>query len=566
MELNSFVISAIVLLSVAAITVTLFKHLGLGSILGLLVAGIVVGPHSPGPYVTAHVEDVRHFTELGVVLLLFLIGLEMKPKRLWSLRREVFGLGTAQILLSGLAIAAYSVFYAPSWQVSLLIGLTFALSSTALVMQLLHERGDIATRHGTTAFAVLLMQDLAVVPLLAIVPLLSDRGTLSSSVPFGEQLLIVVGMVGLIVVFGRYVVPFALARLLRQGNREAFALVVMLAVFLAAGAMHEAGLSMALGAFLMGMLLSTSRFSFQIQAHIEPFKGLLMSLFFVAVGMSIDLPAIAAQPLLLAQHVVVIVGIKLLVLFLIALAFGLPRGVATRVAFMLAQSGEFGFVLFGAAKALGVIDDTTFAVAVSVISVGMLITPLLVRLGDLLARRAERRTTGQTSFDYAATGVVPQGRVVIAGYGRVGHTIATMLEANQIPFICFDTNPAHVERGERDQRPVFYGDIGDIELLTAAQVERAALVVLTIDHGPSALRAVSHIRTTHPHVPVIARARDLEACGNLIRAGATHAYPEAIESSLRLGAEALQMLGVPTDDVDELLQGVRSQGYAPMAE
>ncbi|AHF05241.1 portal protein [Marichromatium purpuratum 984] len=566
MELNSFVISAIVLLSVAAITVTLFKHLGLGSILGLLVAGIVVGPHSPGPYVTAHVEDVRHFTELGVVLLLFLIGLEMKPKRLWSLRREVFGLGTAQILLSGLAIAAYSVFYAPSWQVSLLIGLTFALSSTALVMQLLHERGDIATRHGTTAFAVLLMQDLAVVPLLAIVPLLSNRGTLSSSVPFGEQLLIVVGMVGLIVVFGRYVVPFALARLLRQGNREAFALVVMLAVFLAAGAMHEAGLSMALGAFLMGMLLSTSRFSFQIQAHIEPFKGLLMSLFFVAVGMSIDLPAIAAQPLLLAQHVVVIVGIKLLVLFLIALAFGLPRGVATRVAFMLAQSGEFGFVLFGAAKALGVIDDTTFAVAVSVISVGMLITPLLVRLGDLLARRAERRTTGQTSFDYAATGVVPQGRVVIAGYGRVGHTIATMLEANQIPFICFDTNPAHVERGERDQRPVFYGDIGNIELLTAAQVERAALVILTIDHGPSALRAVSHIRTAHPHVPVIARARDLEACGNLIRAGATHAYPEAIESSLRLGAEALQMLGVPTDDVDELLQGVRSQGYAPMAE
>ncbi|NKN32690.1 cation:proton antiporter [Marichromatium bheemlicum] len=566
MELNSFVISAIVLLSVAAITVTLFKHLGLGSILGLLVAGIVVGPHSPGPYVTNHVEDVRHFTELGVVLLLFLIGLEMKPKRLWSLRREVFGLGTAQIIVSGLVIAVYTAFYIPSWQASLLIGLTLALSSTALVMQLLHERGDIATRHGTTAFAVLLMQDLAVVPLLAIVPLLSDRGTLSSSVPFGEQLLIILGMVGLIVVFGRYVVPFALARLLRQGNREAFALVVMLAVFLAAGAMHEAGLSMALGAFLMGMLLSTSRFSFQIQAHIEPFKGLLMSLFFVAVGMSIDLPTIAAQPLLLAQHVVVIVVIKLLVLFLIALAFGLPRGVATRVAFMLAQSGEFGFVLFGAAKALGVIDDTTFAVAVSVISVGMLITPLLVRLGDVLARRAERRAPGQASFDYAATGVAPQGRVVIAGYGRVGHTIATMLEANQIPFICFDTNPVHVERGERDQRPVFYGDIGNIELLTAAQVDRAALVILTIDHGPSALRAVSHIRTAHPHVPVIARARDLEACGNLIRAGATHAYPEAIESSLRLGAEALQMLGIPTDDVDELLQGVRSQGYAPMAE
>ncbi|MBN2885557.1 MAG: cation:proton antiporter, partial [Chromatiaceae bacterium] len=307
MELNSFVLSAIVLLSAAALAVTLFKHLGLGSILGLLVAGIVVGPHSPGPYVTEHVEEVRHFTELGVVLLLFVIGLEMKPRRLWDLRREVFGLGSAQILLSGLAISAYLAIYEPSWRAALLMGLTLALSSTALVMQLLHERGDLNSRHGTTAFAILLMQDLAVVPLLAIVPILSETGTLSASVPLGQQILIVVGMVGVIFIFGRYLVPFALERLLRQNNREAFALVVLLAVFLAAGAMHEAGLSMALGAFMMGMLLSTSRFSFQIQAHIEPFKGLLMSLFFVAVGMSIDLPAIAAEPLLLAQHVAVIV-------------------------------------------------------------------------------------------------------------------------------------------------------------------------------------------------------------------------------------------------------------------
>lgn len=566
MELNSFVLSAIVLLSAAALTVTLFKHLGLGSILGLLVAGIVVGPYSPGPYVTEHVEEVRHFTELGVVLLLFVIGLEMKPRRLWELRREVFGLGSAQILLSGLGISAYLAFYEPSWRAALLLGLTLALSSTALVMQLLHERGDLNTRHGTTAFAVLLMQDLAVVPLLAIVPILSETGTLSAEIPLGEQILIVVGMVGLIFVFGRYLVPFALERLLRQNNRDAFALVVLLAVFLAAGAMHKAGLSMALGAFMMGMLLSTSRFSFQIQAHIEPFKGLLMSLFFVAVGMSIDLPAIAAQPLLIAQHVMVILAIKMVALFLVALIFGFPRGVATRIAFLLAQSGEFGFVLFGAAKVLGVIDDATFAIAVSVISVGMLLTPLLVRLGDQLVRRLERRSGAPHSFDYESTGVAPQGRVIIAGYGRVGHTIATLLEANQIPFISFDTNPHNVERGERDGRAVYYGDIGDIELLTAAQVESAALVVLTIDHGASALRAVSHIRAAYPHVPVIARARDLEACSILLRAGATRAYPEAIESSLRLGAETLEMLGFATEDVDSLIQGVRGQGYMQVTE
>ncbi|ADC61205.1 cation:proton antiporter domain-containing protein [Allochromatium vinosum] len=566
MELHSFILSAIVLLTAAALSVTLFKHLGLGSILGLLVAGVAVGPHSPGPYVTAHVEDVRNFTELGVVLLLFMIGLEMQPKRLWALRREVFGLGTVQILLSGLVIALYLSIYAPSWPVALLMGLTMALSSTALVMQLLHERGDLSTRHGTTAFAVLLMQDLAVVPLLAIVPLMSDLGRAADEVSLGEQLLHVVALVGLVLVAGRYVVPFALDRLLRQNNREAFALVVMLAVFLAAWAMHEAGLSMALGAFMMGMLLSTTRFSFQIQAHVEPFKGLLMSLFFVAVGMSIDLPAIADHPWLLAQHVLVILAIKLAALFGIAVVFGLPRGVATRVAFLLAQNGEFGFVLFGFAKTLGLIDDATFVIALSVISVSMMLTPILVRIGDQVARRLERRPGPIQSFDEATTGVVPKGRVVIGGYGRVGHTIATLLEVNQIPFIAFDTNPANVEHGVRDGRPVYYGDIGDMELLTAAHVEGASLVVLTIDHGPTAHRAVSHIHQAYPYVPVIARARDLDACGSLIRAGATRAYPEAIESSLRLGAEALQMLGVSTEDVDSLLKGVRGQNYAQVVD
>ena len=564
MELQSFVVSAIVLLTAAAISVALFKHFGLGSILGLLVAGIIVGPYSPGPPVTDHVEDVRSFTELGVVLLLFIIGLEMQPKRLWALRREVFGLGTVQILLSGAAIAAYIWIYQSSWKAALVIGLTMALSSTALVMQLLHERGDLATRHGTSAFAILLMQDLAVVPMLAVVPLLSDLGSAAPDAPFGQQALTLIGMVALVIGFGRYVVPFALERLLRQNNRDAFALVVMLAVFLSAWAMHEAGLSMALGAFMMGMLLSTSPFSFQIQAYIEPFKGLLMSLFFVAVGMSIDLGAIAEQPLMLAQHVIVIVTIKLVVLFGIALLFGLPRGVATRVAFLLAQNGEFGFVLIGFAKAMGVVDEATFVIAVSVISVSMLLTPILVRIGDDLARRAERRKKPMAAFDVG--GDDHAKRVVLAGYGRVGHTIATLLEVNRIPFIAFDTNPTNVERGVRDGRAVFYGDIGDIELLTAVQVHRAALVILTIDHGPTALRAVSHIRNAYPQVPVIARARDLEACGSLIRAGATRAYPEAIESCLRLGAEALDMLGVSTEDVDLLLKGVRGQNYAQVVE
>jgi glutathione-regulated potassium-efflux system protein KefB len=370
------------LLIAASIAVALFKHLGLGSVLGLLVAGIIVGPHSPGPYVTTHVEDVRHLTELGVVLLLFLIGLEMKPGRLWALRRNVFGLGSLQILLSGVVIAAYVAMYQSSWKTALLIGLTLALSSTAFIVQLLQERGEIASRYGSTAFAVLLMQDLAIVPLLALVPILSDTGALSSAVPLWKQVAVVIGMLGLVWGFGRRVVPFALERLSRQNNREGFFLVVMLAVFIAAWAMHQAGLSMALGAFMMGMLLSESRYSLQIQALVEPYKGLLMSLFFVAVGMPL--------------------------------------------------------------------------------------TPVLVKDGDAMARRAGRPRPEGDEYRYHAENGESKARAILGGYGRVGHAVATLLQSSGVPFLAFDTNPAHVARGKADGFPVYYGDIGDLELLAAA--------------------------------------------------------------------------------------------------
>lgn len=568
MDLNNFVVSAVLLLVVTSITVTLFKYLGLGSLLGLLVAGVIVGPHSPGPYITTHVDDVRHFTELGVVFLLFLIGLEMKPARLWALRREVFGLGSLQILLTGAGIAVYWALSPASWPVAILIGFTLALSSTAFVMQLLQERGEIASRQGTTAFAILLMQDLAIVPLLAMVPLLSDAAPLAAAVPLWERLLIVIGLLGALWVFGRFLVPFALERLARLGHRDGFLTVVLLAVFFPAWVVHEAGLSMALGAFVTGLLLSGSRYSLQVQVIVEPYKGLMMSLFFVAVGMSIDLGALAAQPFDFLRQVSIIVLIKLAVMFGLALAFGLPRQIATRVAFLLAQGGEFGFVLLGSAKALQVIDDATFVVAIGVISISMLITPLLVRIGDTLAQRLEPATPlggdglGYRHADQETTTV----KVILGGYGRVGHIVATLLHNSGIPFIGFDTKPARVAQGKADGFPIFYGDIGDAELLQAAHVEQASLVVLTIDHEPTSLRAIAHLRHSHPALPIIVRARDLEASGRLIEAGATLAYPEAIESSLRLAAQALEMLGVPVDNVDLLLHGVRAENYELVRE
>jgi glutathione-regulated potassium-efflux system protein KefB len=449
---------------------------------------------------------------------------------------------------------------------ALLVGLTLSLSSTAFVIQLLQERGEVASKHGTGTFAILLMQDLAVVPLLALAPLLSETAAIASNNTLGNQLLILTGMFAILWLFGAKVVPYALGWLARHDNREGFLLVVLLAVFLAAWAMHQAGLSMALGAFIMGMLLSGSRYNMQIRAHVEPYKGLLMSLFFVAVGMSIDLGGLAERPLEFLAHTGVLIGIKLLVLFPLALLFGYVRADAVRITFFLAQAGEFGFVLFGLALVLQVIDEATFIMAVGVISLSMLLTPLLVRAGDALAMRIEgrRRETEGPMPDLLAP--TDERQVIIGGYGRMGHTVATLLKASGISFIAFDSDPKRVAQGRAEGHAVMYGDISDPELLAAAHVQRASLVVLTMDRGATVLRTVTLLSNSYPQVPVIARARDLAACAQLLEAGATQAFPEAIEASLRLGAEALQLAGAPADSVELLMEGVRNRGYALVRE
>lgn len=562
MDVNSFISAAMIMLLVTSLAVTVFKHLGLGSVLGLLVAGIVVGPHSPLALTNDahHIENIRHFAELGVILLLFLIGLKMKPETLWRMRYEVFGLGLLQILLSGIAIAGYLAWFNGWTWATLLYGLTFALSSTAFVLQLLQEKGDIASKPGTTAFSILLMQDLAIVPLLAVVPLLA-------AVPDGEptrvgiKLAEILGLLVLTVGFGYWLLPRALHYLAGKGNREGFLLVVLLAVFLAAWAMQKAEISMALGAFLMGMLLSGSRYRMQAQAVIEPYKGLFMSLFFVAVGMSIDFNALAAQPWTLMQHIVVLLGLKILVLLGLLLAFGYSRGLAVKVSFLLAQGGEFGFVLFGSAKVAGLMSDTHFMLALGLISVTMLLTPLLAKLGDGLAARLDPSDGDHAELIAPTSGEAVAGKVIVGGYGRVGHTVVTLLHSSGVPVVAFDTDPRRVEQGRQDGFHVYFGDIGDLELLAAAHVEQAALVVLTIDKREITLEAVSHIRGMYADIPIICRAHDLKDCARLYEAGATHAHPEAVESSMRLGGIALQMMDVAQESVDMLLHDVRTDNY-----
>jgi glutathione-regulated potassium-efflux system protein KefB len=559
---EAFVQSSVLLLVASAAAVTLFKHFGLGSILGLLVAGVLIGPYSPGPTVTGDIEDLRSFTELGVVLLLFVIGLELHPSRLWEMRKTLFGLGTAQILLSGVALALYFRLFVDTWPVALLIGFSLALSSTALVMQMLYEKSEIATPRGQTAFAVLLMQDIAVVPMLALLPLAATTETNLPSHPLWQQLGLIALMLAAVIVAGRYLVPLLLDLLARQGNREAFFLVTLAAVFVAAWAMEHAGMSMALGGFLMGMMLSGSRYSVQVHASIEPHKGLLMSVFFVTIGMSLDLSILAHQPLLFGLHLLALVSIKILLIYVLARRFCSSRSSALQVAFLLGQAGEFGFILFGAAKLLGIIDAGTFTMALALISGSMLVTPLLIRFGRLLATRfPEQEAPVDERFHYQAEQeLAPQA--VIAGYGRVGHTIGTVLASHGIRFVAFDQDPNLVARWRAEGQPVFFGDIRNPALLAAAKVEQARVVVLTIDDPQASIEATTLVRHYAPEIIIVARARDLTACDALFRAGASRAFPEAVEASLRLAAEILDGLGIADEDAAQMVQRARGKDYA----
>lgn len=559
MDFDAFLLSALFLLAIVSISVALSKKLGLGSILGLLIAGIAVGPYSPGPTITNEVDTLMHIAELGVVLLLFLIGLEMKPEKLWSMRKEVFGLGSAQILFSGVIIGIYAYAHLDiGLEVAIFLGLTLALSSTAFVVQILQERGEVASRYGNVAFAILLMQDLAIVPLLAIVPILSDKGALGPEIPLYQQLIFVAVMLGIVIGFGRLVVPYILDRLAKDGNKEAFLFLVMFSVVLAAWAMEHSGLSMALGAFLMGMTLSNSKYHFQIEAHIEPFKGALMSLFFIAVGMSLDLNTISKQPLTIAQHVFIIMLIKIVAIFILTYIFGNTKSDSIKIAFLLSQSGEFGFVLFGAAKALGVIDDSLFVVGIAVISTTMLLTPFYVKVGDHFAKK--HTCTSQVPA-LEIPGEDEHGGVVIAGFGRVGYTIASMLKGSGIRYIAYDSSVEIVKAARAQGLPVYYGDMSSYDFISAIHLENAKLVLITVDNPLSTLRIASHIKTRYPKVKIFARARDIKSKDVLLKHGVTWALPETIEGSLRMGAEALIEMGIDKDSVEYLVNALRKDDY-----
>ena len=566
MHATDFLLVACLLLALAAASVLLSRRLRLGSILGFLLVGIAVGPHTPGFVLTRDVEALREFTELGVVLLLFDLGLELQPGRLWSMRHALFGLGSAQLVATAAAIAAGVWLLGPDGGAPrgaagpTVIGMGLALSSTAIATQLLQERGELASEHGRSAFAVLLLQDLAVIPMLALVPLLA-RGGAGLASPSWSSWLAAAAVPAGVYAAGRLALPPALGLCARARSVEAFTMVSLLAALGAALATSAAGLSMALGGFVMGMSLSQSRWRHGVQAVLDPVRSPLMGLFFVAVGMSIDVALVRAEWRAIALGVAALVACKVGLMLALGRAFRLSLPAAVRTAFLLGQGGEFGFVLFGAAGAAGLLGETERAMVLLAIAVSMAATPLLVRLGDALAERVERRE-GLAASGREAAPAGGERHVIVAGYGRVGRIVCLLLEKCDVPFRAFDRDPERVELGQRDGRAVSFGHLVDAASLAAAGIGRAAAVVVTFGEAAQCERLVAAVRHFHPEVPLHVRVRDLAARRRLLADGASSAVPEATEGSLRLGAQVLRALDVAEDDVLRLLDAARADDYA----
>jgi glutathione-regulated potassium-efflux system protein KefB len=566
LDLEQLMFAAILFLGVSVAFVSISSWLKLGSIFGFLAAGIALGPHSPGPVLTTHVDELLGIAEIGVVFLMFTIGLEMQPNKLWAMRRFLFGLGPLQVLAAGGAIAGSIVAISPvtGLQVpingAIILGSGLALSSTAIVMQVLAEKGEVATNHGKAAFAVLVMQDVASVLLLILIPFLAVAAAPASDSPLWEQGGFVVAAIAGVIVVGRFFLPPVFTWTARLASTATFGVVVLIAVMAAALAMDEAGLSMAMGTFLLGVMLSASDFRYQVEASILPLKGLFMGLFFVAVGMSIDIDvAIAAGPELIVW-LVVVVAIKVLVMMLLGGIFRLGRDGAIRSAFLLVPCSEFGFVLFASAKAGGLMSDHAFAIAVVLVSLSMALTPFTVKLGNWLADRFAGKRMVEAPLKEMSEAM--ENHVVVAGYNRTGRLMCVMLEKTDTPYIAFDLDPDRIAQGKREGLNVHYGDVTDPEMQGAAAFARAKSVVVTLEDMESAGRLVEELRNFYPYLPIQMAVPDLATQDAMQAKGVADAICNLVEGNLQLGETVLGVAGVAEADISNLIEALRQDDYA----
>lgn len=545
---DGFLLDTVLYLGAAVVFVPLARRLGLGSVLGYLAAGCAIGPY--GLELVQDVESIMRFAELGVVLMLFAIGLELDVKRLWEMRRAVFQGGSLQMALCGALLAGLFGALGLSWRGALVAGLALALSSTAIAVQSMKERNLLPTPIGRTGFSILLFQDIAAIPLIGIVPLLAHGGLEAAVDPFA--IVRVFSAIAAVIVVGRFLIRPVLRAVAKSGLREVFTAFALLVVAGVAQLMAAAGVSMALGAFLAGVLLASSEYRHALETDIEPFRGLLMGLFFIAVGMSIDFGLLSRGPLLIALLVFALLALKGAVLGLISSPLGVAREQRWLLAALLAQAGEFAFVLLGAAREARVLPGEWDARLTLVVALSMLLTPLLLLAHD---RMAARRASRQSAHFDAIPG--QDTEVLIAGFGRFGQIIGRLLFASGVRATVLDHDPDQIELLRKFGFRIFYGDATRLDLLQAAGAGQAKLLVNAIDDQDDSLKLVDLVREHFPQLAIVARARNVTHYLELRARGVSLAERETFESALRAGRSALQALGVDAYEARERAESFR---------
>lgn len=527
----------VVLLAASVLFVPLSRRFGFGSVLGYLVAGAAIGPSALG--LVADVDQIARVSELGVIMLLFLIGLELRPQRLWVMRRAILGLGTGQLVLTGAAIAAVAWWAGAAWPGAAVIGAGLALSSTAIVLPMLAERDLLASTAGRDAFSVLLFQDLAFIPLVAAVPLLAG-GSMADTVSW-QDMLGAIAVAVAIVVGGRFVVT-PLFRLLGGARTpEVFTAMALLVVVGTATLAHVAGLSTSLGAFLAGVLLSDSSYRHELQADIEPFEGLLLGFFFMSVGMSANLNLVLAEPMLIVAGVIGLVVVKAAIVLALGYVAGQDSKTAIRFALALPQGSEFSFVLFGVAVAAGTLAQAEADRAMLIVALSMAATPLIFAASEKLIVPRLRTHTQEPAYDRIESQGTP---VIIAGFGRMGQIVGRLLRLQGIPFTALDKDPDQVEVLRRFGTVVYFGDPTRLELLRAAGAAEAKILVIAVDETEETLRLAEIAKRHFPHLKVMSRARNRRHVHLLMDRGLTDIVRETFHSSLKLSEMVLTELGV----------------------
>ena len=529
---------AAIFLTAAVATVPLFRKLKLGAVLGYLAAGVIIGPWVLK--LVTDVDSILHFAELGVVFLLFIIGLELQPSRLWILRKSVFGLGSAQVVATGLLLGLAGVAIGLTWSSALVMGLGLAMSSTAFVLQALAERNQLTTRYGRSSFAILLFQDLSVIPLLALIPLLATDSAVEVQGNPWLSALKAVAVIALVVAGGRRLLRPVFQTIAQSHIQEIFTAAALLVVIGVSLLMAGVGLSMSLGAFLAGVLLADSEFRHELEANIEPFKGLLLGLFFMSVGMSVDLGLIESKPLVICGAVIGLMAAKAGVLFVVGKLSGHSTESARNLAAALSQGGEFAFVLFGVAAGHRIMEQPLVDLLVVVVTLSMAATPLALVLNDALSRWLAKPKADE-AFDTIDD---DNSQVIIAGFGRVGQIVGRILVLKKIPFTALDASPEQVESVRRFGSKVYFGDASRLDLLTAAKTDKAKLFVLAIDNVESSIRTAEMVRRHFPEVKIYARARNRFHSHRLMDLGVDLIERETLLSSLDLAEQVLKALGI----------------------